>query len=102
VRTIQLKHRSPPTAEAGEDPEGLDGSALLAALRTMRNGDFRVRMPEGKAGIQGAVAEAFNDIAELNQRMAQELRRVTRAVGREGRISHRVSIGPAGSWARNE
>ena len=52
--------------------------------------------------IAGAVAETFNDIAELNQRTAQELRRVSRAVGREGRISHRVSIGPAGSWARNE
>ena len=102
MRTIQLKHRLSPTEQAGEEPEGLDGSALLAALRTLRNGDFRVRLPEGKAGVEGAVAETFNDIAELNQRMAQELRRVTRAVGREGRINHRVSIGPAGSWARNE
>ena len=76
--------------------------ALLGALRTLRNGDFRVRLPEGEAGMAGAVAEAFNDIAELNQRSAQELRRISRAVGREGRISHRVSIGPAGSWARNE
>ena len=76
--------------------------ALLGALRALRNGDLRVRLPEGEAGIAGAVAEAFNDIVELNQRTAQELRRISRAVGREGRISHRVSIGPAGSWARNE
>ena len=57
---------------------------------------------KARPGSTGAVAEAFNDIVELNQRTAQELRRISRAVGREGRISHRVSIGPAGSWARNE
>ena len=57
---------------------------------------------KARRGIAGAVAEAFNDIVELNQRTAEELRRISRAVGREGRISHRVSIGPAGSWARNE
>jgi PAS domain S-box-containing protein len=103
VRSLRLQHRDLPTEpEAGEPPNGLDGSALLAALRSLRNGDFRVRLPEGKPGIEGSVAEAFNDIVELNQRTAQELRRISRAVGREGRISHRVSIGPAGSWARNE
>jgi PAS domain S-box-containing protein len=103
VRLSRLQHRDLPTdTDGGEQPDGLDGSALLAALRSLRNGDFRVRLPEGKAGIEGAVAEAFNDIVELNQRTAQELRRVSRAVGREGRISHRVSFGPAGSWARNE
>jgi signal transduction histidine kinase len=99
---MRLQQRVVPTDPGVERPEGLDGSALLGALRALRNGDFRVRMPEGQAGISGAVAEAFNDIAELNQRTAQELGRISRAVGREGRISHRVSIGPAGSWARNE
>ena len=94
--------RPPGRTRADEQPDGLDGAALLAALRSLRNGDFRVRLPEGQVGVAGAVAEAFNDVAELNQRSAQELRRISRAVGREGRISHRVSIGPAGSWARNE
>ena len=98
---MRLQERVPAEPEV-EQPDGLDGAALLSALRALRNGDFRVRMPEGQVGVAGAVAEAFNDIAELNQRSAQELRRISRAVGREGRISHRVSIGPAGSWARNE
>ena len=104
MRSLRLpQHRDLPTdPDAGEQPDGLDGPALLAALRSLRNGDFRVRLPEGQSGVAGSVAEAFNDIAELNQRSAQELRRVSRAVGREGRISQRVSIGPAGSWARNE
>ncbi len=102
MRTIRSLQRVNQDETAARQPDGLDGAALLSALRALRNGDLRVRLPEGEAGIAGAVAEAFNDIVELNQRTAQELRRISRAVGREGRISHRVSIGPAGSWARNE
>jgi len=102
VRTIRSEQRVPPTEAVVEPPGELDGTELLRALRALRSGDFRVRLPEGQAGLAGSVAETFNDIVELNQRMASELRRISRAVGREGRISHRVSIGPAGSWARNE
>jgi signal transduction histidine kinase/HAMP domain-containing protein len=102
VRTIRSLQRVNQDETAARQPDGLDGAALLSALRALRNGDLRVRLPEGEAGLAGAVAEAFNDIVELNRRTAQELRRISRAVGREGRISHRVSIGPAGSWARNE
>ena len=87
---------------AAVQPDGLDGAAILGALRALRNGDLRVRLPEGEAGMAGAIAQAFNDIVELNQRTTDELRRISRAVGREGRISHRVSIGPGGSWRRNE
>jgi hypothetical protein len=80
----------------------IDGLAILRALRALRNGDFRTRLPEGEPGLAGSVAEAFNDIVELNQRTTDELRRVSRAVGREGRIRHRASIGTAGGWGRSE
>ena len=90
----------PPDARAAVD--GVDGPSVLRALRALRSGDFRVRLPEGESGVAGSIAEAFNDIVELNRRTTEELRRVSRAVGREGRISHRVSIGPAGGWARSE
>ena len=102
MRAIRVEQRVIPTELTVHQPDEIDGSVLLGALRALRNGDFRVRLPEGQAGIAGAVAETFNDIVELNQRTAQELRRISRAIGREGRISHRVSIDPAGSWARNE
>ncbi len=100
--TIRSLQRVTPSEPAAEQLEGLDPAALLSALRAMRNGDLRARLPEGGEGMAGAIATTFNEIVELNQRTAQELRRVSRAVGREGRISYRVSIGPAGSWARNE
>ncbi|TMF39094.1 MAG: GAF domain-containing protein [Chloroflexi bacterium] len=102
IRPLVVETDALPTAETVETLDGLDQSALLHALRKLRNGDFRVRLPEGAPGIEGSIAETFNDIVELNQRTAHELRRISRAVGREGRISHRVSIGPWGSWARNE
>src|SRR3954451_1830674 len=109
VDSVQTEIR-PAASEADDEPAdrvpdqiaGFDQSELLHALRRLRNGDFRVRLPDGAAGVEGAIAEAFNDIVELNQRTAHELRRISRAVGREGRISHRVAIGPWGSWARNE
>jgi methyl-accepting chemotaxis protein len=102
LRTIRLEPRVLPAEPTVEGADDLDGSALLVALRALRGGDFRVRLPEGQEGVAGAVAEAFNDIVELNQRTTQELRRISRAVGREGRIKHRISIGPAGSWAQSE
>src|SRR4029079_8702858 len=88
-----------PAVEANND---LDASALLRALRSLRAGDFRVRLPEAEHAVAADVAEACNEIAQLNQRTNQELRRISRAVGREGRIKHRIAIGPAGGWAQNE
>src|SRR5205814_830116 len=45
------------------------------------------------------VADAFNDVIELNQRMSQELDRLSRVVGKEGKISQRAALGPVhGSW----
>ena len=92
----------PAPSASGDVIAGIDGPTVLRALRSLRNGDFRVRLPEGEAGLAGSIAEAFNDIVELNQRSTDELRRISRAVGREGRIRHRASIGSAGSWARSE
>src|SRR5436190_1308849 len=93
----------PEAPSPGRDtPDAIDGPTILRALRALRRGDFRVRLPEGETGVSGSIAEAFNDIVELNRRTAEELRRVGRAVGRDGRIGHRASIAPAGGWARSE
>ena len=76
MRTIQLEQRVSPAEPVFEDRGSLDERVLLEALRAFRNGDFRVRLPEGDAGIWGTIAATFNDILELNQRTAQELRRI--------------------------
>ena len=55
---------------------------LLAALRRFKKGDFSVRLPTDMIGIDGEIAEAFNDIADLNQGLARELDRVAKVVGK--------------------
>ncbi len=89
-------------AGSRERPETLDDRAFLQALRSVRRGDFAVRLPTGQTGIAGQIADAFNDVAELNERMSSELRRIARAVGRDGRFGQRASMGAAsGGWARD-
>jgi HAMP domain-containing protein/signal transduction histidine kinase/CheY-like chemotaxis protein len=78
----------------------VDSRVLLAVLRAIRKGDFSARMPEDQVGAAGEIAEVLNDVIDLNDRMSREFERVSRAVGREGRINQRASIGAAsGSWA---
>src|SRR5260370_27734893 len=73
---------------------------LLQALQAMRSGDFSVRMTGDHLGIEGKIADTFNEIVAANQRMAQQLERVGQVVGREGKTRQRVKFGLAsGSWA---
>jgi len=46
---------------------------LLHALQAMRSGDFSVRMTGDHLGIEGKIADTFNEIVAANQRMAQQL-----------------------------
>src|SRR3982750_1508612 len=76
---------------------------LLHALQAMRSGDFSVRMTGDHLGIDGKIADTFNEIVAANQRMAQQLERVGQVVGREGKTRQRVKFGLAsGSWADME
>jgi HAMP domain-containing protein/CheY-like chemotaxis protein len=76
---------------------------LLHALQAMRSGDFSVRMSGDYLGIDGKIADTFNEIIAANQRMAQQLERVGQVVGREGKTRQRVKFGLAsGSWADME
>src|SRR3978361_1578404 len=76
---------------------------LLSALQAMRSGDFSVRMTGDHLGIEGKIADTFNEIVAANQRMAQQLERVGQVVGREGKTRQRVKFGLAsGSWADME
>ena len=78
----------------------LDGRDMLAALTALKRGDFSVRLPSEWTGVAGKVADTFNEVVELNERMAHELDRLSRVVGKEGKISQRASLGDvSGSWA---
>ena len=77
----------------------LDSKQLLAALTAFKRGDFSAQLPDDWTGIAGKVADTFNDVIRLNQRLTQELARIGHVVGKEGRIRQRASLGGAsGSW----
>jgi HAMP domain-containing protein/CheY-like chemotaxis protein/signal transduction histidine kinase len=80
-----------------------DLSVVLAALKTMRDGDFSVRLPGSWTGLAGKIADTFNDIVAGNQQMAQELKRVGQVVGKEGRTRERTKFHESrGSWGQME
>ena len=92
-----------PTRNKREHPgEALNGetSAILAALIALKRGNSDVRLPEEWPGQAGRIAEAFNEVVELNVRTARELERLNQVVGREGKLRHRASLGNvSGFWS---
>ncbi|QJR38119.1 hybrid sensor histidine kinase/response regulator [Gemmatimonas groenlandica] len=76
---------------------------LLLALQSMRNGDFSVQLPGDWTGLNGKIADAFNDIVLQNQRMASELQRVGEVVGIQGKTRERAKFDQSrGSWGEME
>src|SRR5436190_13821354 len=93
-----LKGPAMPTATAAT-LEVLEQRRLLEVLNAVRNGDFSVRMPIDRTGLAGKIADAVNDIIELNDGLAKELERVAAAVGKEGRMGRRAMFrNGGGAW----
>src|SRR6266403_1520656 len=77
-----------------------DNTQLLSALMAFKRGDFSARLPDDWTGVAGKIADTFNDAIRTNQQLIQELARVERMVGKEGRLGQRASIREvSGSWA---
>jgi len=76
---------------------------LLEALQAAKAGDFSVRLPaQQDDGILSHICVAFNEVIALNENEAQEIVRVGRLVGREGRMTERAVLqGASGSWAES-
>jgi signal transduction histidine kinase/HAMP domain-containing protein/AmiR/NasT family two-component response regulator len=103
-----VQRRAQPTAETASAAAA--GSAvlsddaalrrLLGALRAVRDGDFRVHLDAAGEGLLGEIAAVFNDVVERNRHLSLELGRVSRVVGREGRLDERLRPGIGeGAWA---
>ena len=77
----------------------LDKKELLNALMAFKRGDFGVRLNTRAKGIDGRIAEMFNSVVETNQKMSKELWRMSKVVGKEGKIDERASLGQVrGAW----
>ncbi len=88
-----------PTRPSMVDADRLDSKRLLAVLVAVKKGDFSARLPAGWTGISGKIADTLNDIVEMIEENNREVERVSRVVGKEGKLSQRAS-NPAGggSW----
>src|SRR5437762_575971 len=94
IKKAQRTNRPRPN---GSEP---DAKQLLAALMAFKRGDFSARLPDDWTGVTGKIADTFNDVITTTQRMTQELERIRRVVGKEGRITQRASLGDvSNSWA---
>ncbi|MDB5874736.1 MAG: putative histidine kinase, atypical hybrid, partial [Ramlibacter sp.] len=73
---------------------------ILAALMAFSDGDFKARLPADWSGTDGRIAEAFNQTIGNAERITGEADRLRTTVGKEGRLSQRMSApGAVGSWA---
>jgi len=81
--------------------EGASGAHLLLnTLVAFKRGDFSIRMPVDRTGVEGKIADTLNEILELHEKMRDEFDRISRVVGKEGKIAQRASIGRvAGGWS---
>ena len=104
--TIQADPLSPSSRASsdGSRDNGLDAREsqlrqILTALVAFRDGDFSARLPADWGGIDGRIADAFNQTIAQEDRIAREISRVSVMVGKEGRLKQRLTLPAAtGEW----
>src|SRR5947207_2238038 len=78
----------------------VDPKQILNVLLAMKKGNFSTRMPIDQTGIAGKIADALNDVIDINEKLCAEMARISRIVGKEGKTTQRASLGHAGgAWA---
>ncbi|HEV8001868.1 MAG TPA: HAMP domain-containing protein [Planctomycetaceae bacterium] len=96
---LQEAQAKDPTPPPGNDQSHATAMVtLLSALTSLRRGKSGVRLPIEWTGVEGKVADAFNEVVELNERMAGELARLRRVAGKEGKLSERMPLTDIGGF----
>lgn len=70
----------------------IDEAVLLGVLADCERGDFSVRMPLIWSGTAGKIADRLNNVIAANETLASELAKVSRVVGKEGKLSQRLTL----------
>jgi HAMP domain-containing protein/CheY-like chemotaxis protein/signal transduction histidine kinase len=87
-------------APRGIAPPGLEHRQILSALRALKRGDFTVKIREDLIGVDGQIAETFNQIVEMVRTIRDEANDVSGAVGRQGQAARRMRrFNLSGGWA---
>src|SRR5688572_28614948 len=73
---------------------------LLAALKELEAGNFESTLPEVGDPLMVEIAQTFNRLAAQNDRLCREVSRISRTVGREGKMNDRAAVpNVRGGWA---
>jgi methyl-accepting chemotaxis protein len=99
-RTAAVGAKRAAARDAGGTPPGDEMTRLLEAMLALEAGDFSVRLALDGDATMSRIADTFNAIATLNDRLATEVVRVSSTVEREGQMAERASLGGVtGGWA---
>ena len=106
----QQRGRSSPASRRLAPPPGrsrchtLDLRELLRALQRVRDGDFSVRLPGDWTGLDGKIADTFNEIVAANAEMAARARARRRrsSASRARPASASSSAARSGAWGEME
>jgi HAMP domain-containing protein/signal transduction histidine kinase/CheY-like chemotaxis protein len=80
------------------EPASSCAKTILLALTALRNGEA-AGLPAEWPGLYGRLAQVFNELVEHNLRLSEELARLSRVVGKEGRLNQRAALHAArGFW----
>jgi HAMP domain-containing protein/CheY-like chemotaxis protein len=100
MNTFDAPKKSGNGKAAKTDGTGLDHRHILSALRAFKRGDFSIRMREDLAGVDGQIAETFNELVDLVKTIRDEASEVSSAVGKEGQAGKRMRrLNASGGWA---
>src|SRR5688500_17905912 len=91
--------KAAPAGNAERVFSNAEARQMLVALNALKHGDASVRLPVEWSGIQGKLAETFDEVVDLNERITQELGRLRQKVGKEGKLKQRAEVSDArGFW----
>jgi len=71
---------------------------LLSALRAVARGDFTAKLPTTWDGVDGDIAEAFNEVVGHSARVLKEIERISSVVGYDGRLGQRAELQAPGGY----
>ncbi|MDB5943497.1 MAG: putative histidine kinase, atypical hybrid, partial [Ramlibacter sp.] len=77
--------------QAADDDAEARSRQVLAAMMAFSAGDFSTRLPSSWSGVDSRIAEAFNQTIRNAERITGEAARLSTTVGKEGRLSQRMS-----------
>ena len=71
-----------PTRQRQAHTDTLERRQLLAAVRALRRGEFQVRLPDDRAGIDGQICEAFNELVQFAGGLSEEITELRQRIRR--------------------